>query len=332
VSEVGGINAGPLANSVGTSVSPSNAAAFSPGDKVVAELIEALSKTQGIWKIGEQLFKADHPPGLAQGAKLNLRVVSNGPPLQLKLDQALQSDKPGLPRPPAQGAASCVENLLTASGEGLTEAENALLSSLASFINLPEDAEPLAQALARWVGNCIKPPQTEADGPRDAPGLKAILSAIAKNFPEGKLPKAAEALLLHLGIYQARSIVEDAALIPFVLPWGENYMRGEIRIENDSRKNKQGGPRSATLLITVQMPRLGTVEAKISLGEAGLSIKLFLGREFLEETKTRLPELVERLSSLTGVKGKAFRTADVKVEPLLPPTPGKDPDFLEIWA
>lgn len=299
------------------------------GGVVEAQLQEALGPREGVLSIGGNLFRALHPEGLSPGQRLELRLVSLGPPPVFKLPGGPDEAVARLLRPPSLGLEGAVRALLAAPVAEATPGAD-LAAALGRLLRLPEEPASLAVALARLVrGSGLF---HEADLARPGAQAPADLKALALLFlsrqTEGALARAAAALVGHLEAHQARSLLEGAAVIPLVLPWGEEWVHGELRLEPEGRRaggaeKKAGG----TLRLRLQMPRLGPVEVHLRWASPGVFVRLALDPPVLEEARQRLSELSRLLAREAGV-----RVADLRAEPLPPPAPKGGPGLVEVLA
>lgn len=294
------------------------------GEVVDAQLLETLGQREGILSIGGKVFRALHPEGLTPGQRLQLRLVSLGPPPLFKLPAAADEGVARLLLPPAQGVTGAVRALLAApAGEGDGDP---LLASLRQLLRLPAEPEPLAQALARYVRGSGLHHEARLAAGEDPGDVKALALKLLAAKPEGALARAAEALLGHVEAHQARSVLEGALVVPLVLPWGEEWVQGELRLEEREGRGV-GEPAAGSLRLRLQMPRLGPVEVRLRWGAGGVSLRLALEPSVLEEARGLLPELSQRLAGAAGV-----RVADLRAEPLPPPAPKGGPGLVEVVA
>ncbi len=273
--------------------------------------MEAKGPGEGILRIGGRLFRALHPPELTRGQVLELRVVSQGSPAVLKIPHRGEEALARLLKPPAQGLGEAVQVLLSQAGaHGPGSAQSALLSAVRSLFLLPPDPEGLAHALARFVRDSGVFHEHSLARGAAADDLKGLLLRFLASGPEGELGRAAESLLGHLEAHQARGVLQQGPVVPFVLPWDDEAIPGELRFEDKPSRGEDGEP-SGALRIRLEMPRLGPVEVGLRWGGAGLSVRMGLSREVLDPVRARLGELAERLAGATGV-----RVADLRVEAL----------------
>jgi len=294
------------------------------GEVVEAQLLETLSQREGILSIGGRVFRALHPEGLNPGQRLQLRLVSLGPPPLFKLPAAADEGVARLLLPPAQGVTAAVRALLAApAGE---EAGDPLLASLRQLLRVPAEPEALASALARLVRGSGLHHEARLAAGEDPADLKSLALKLLATKPEGALARAAEALLGHVEAHQARSVLEGVLVLPLVLPWGEEWVQGEIRLE-DGEGRGAGEAAGGSLRLRLQMPRLGPVEVRLRWGAGGVSVRLALDPAALEEARGQLPELSRRLSAEAGV-----RVADLRAEALPPPAPKSGPGLVEVVA
>jgi len=126
--------------------------------------------------------------------------------------------------------------------------------------------------------------------------------------------------------HQARSALEGVLVVPLLLPWGEEWAQGELRVE-DGEERGRAGATGGTLRLRLEMPRLGPVEALVRWGQAGVAVRLGLAPDAVVEARDKLPELSARLSEEARV-----RVADLRVEALPPPAPRGGPGRVEVVA
>ncbi|MEW6488611.1 MAG: hypothetical protein AB1578_11965 [Thermodesulfobacteriota bacterium] len=298
------------------------------GSVVEARLQEALGPREGVLSIGGNLFRALHPEGLSPGQRLELRLVSLGPPPVFKLPGGPDDAVARLLRPPSLGFEGAVRAFLTAPpAEGAPGAD--LAAALGRLLRLPEEPAALAAALARLLRGSglfheadLARPQTQS--PAD---LKALALLLLSRQPEGALARAAAALVGHVEAHQARSLLEGAAVVPLVLPWGEEWVHGELRLELEGRRAAESGKAGGALRLRLQMPRLGPVEVNVRWGSPGVFVRLALEPPVLEEAREGLEDLSRLLTRDAGV-----RVADLRAEPLPPPAPKGSPGLVEVLA
>lgn len=291
---------------------------------VQAELVHDLGGGEGVVRIDGRLFRALYPEGLPQGARVALRLVESGPPLTFQLAEPADSALTRLLHPPGRGLGSAVAALL-APGEGAGPAGGELAAA-ARWLDLPLEPGALARALARWVqgaGLFHEAALARGEVPED---LKSALLRLVARLPEGSaVREAADALLGHLSAHQARSALEGVPVFPLVLPWGEEPIQGELRLEGEGGGRKSEGPR--WLRLRLQMPQLGVVELRVRWGEAGVSVRLAVEPAILELTRAHLTELDGLLRRRAGV-----RVAELRADPLPPPEPRTGRSLVEVLA
>jgi len=325
VPEVGPLGPGPGAVPAATPPRPEALSlGLRLGEVVEAEFLEALGQREGLLAIGGRVFRALHPEGLAPGQRLALRLVSPGPPPVFRLPEAAEEGVVRLLWPPAQGLASAARVLL--GGEVVHAGSGPLLAALQQVLRLPEEPGALGEALARLLRNSGLHHEASLARGEEPADLKALALRLLGREPAGPLAKAAEALLGHVEAHQARSALEGVLVVPLLLPWGEEWAQGELRVE-DGEERGRAGAGGKTLRIRLEMPRLGPVEALVRWGQGGVAVRLGLAPDAVAEAREKLPELSARLSDEARV-----RVADLRVEALPPPAPRGGPGRVEVVA
>lgn len=286
--------------------------ALSAGEVVDAELVETLGRGDALLRLGSRLVRALVPEGLPRGEPLRLLVVAPGPPAVLRLPDPAEAAAARLAKPAAEGLVSSVRTLLAAALPADDPEAGALLASARSLLTLPPSPGRLAEALARWVrGSGVFHEASLARG--EAPGdLKEVLLRLVARLGEGPVARAAEALLSHVETHQARSLVDGMPVVPLVLPWGDEPLHGELRLEE--RPTSRGGEPAGCLVVRLQMPRLGTVEARLQWGGGGVAVRLGLEPAALAAVAPRLGELADRLGG-AGVRVRTLRAEALPVTP-----------------
>lgn len=291
---------------------------------VEAQFLEALSQREGLLAIGGRVFRAIHPEGLAPGQRLALRLVSAGPPPVLRLPESGEENVAHLLRPPAQGLEAAARVLL---GTQPARAESGpVLSALQQLLRLPEEPGALGQALARLLERSGLHHEASLARGEEPADLKALALRLAAREPAGPLAKAAEALLGHVEAHQARSVLEGVLVVPLLLPWGEEWAQGELRVE-DAGERGRAGTAGGTLRLRLEMPRLGPVETWVRWGQGAVSVRIGLAPDAVPEAREKLGELSANLQHAAGL-----RVADLRVEPLPPPPPRGGPGLVEVIA
>jgi len=294
------------------------------GDVVEAEFLETLGPGEGLLAIGGRVLRATHPDGLVPGQRLALRLVSAGPPPVLRVPEAADEGVAQLLRPPAQGLGAAVRVLL---GSEAARAESGpWLSALQQILRLPEDPDALGRALARLVGRSGLHHEASLARGEEPADLKALVLRLAAREPQGPLAKAAEALLGHVEAHQARSVLEGALVVPLLLPWGEEWAQGELRLEDPGARDR-GRAAGSTLRLRLEMPRLGPAEVLVRWGQGQVSVRLGLAPDAVAQGRERLGELSTQLSRVAGL-----RVADLRVETLPPPARRGGSGLVEVVA
>jgi hypothetical protein len=114
--------------------------------------------------------------------------------------------------------------------------------------------------------------------------------------------------------------------MPLVLPWGQEWVRGELQIEDRSRRSAGERENSGRLRMRLDMPRLGSVDVRVRWVKGAMAVRLSLEERFLEAARLRLVELSE------GLSRAGFQRAALRVEPLPPRTQRAAPGLVEIVA
>ncbi|GAB4263513.1 MAG: hypothetical protein Kow0092_14500 [Deferrisomatales bacterium] len=328
----------PGIGSVGTSVpqgAPAQAstpAGLRPGAVVTVEVREPAGAGGGVLQIRGEPVRALFPEGLAPGARLPLQVLSSGPPPVLGFPpEAAGAEAAPAAAPPPPRPEAAVRALLqpTAAPEEAGVAGEAArwLEAARLLLDLPQDPGGLARALARWVprSGVFHEARLEAFGPKG--DLKGILLRLVGQLPPGALRDAAEGLLGHLETFQARSLVGEAVVVPVVLPWGERFVSGELRLpgRGGGRKGRRGSPRS--LVLRLRMPRLGPVEVRVLWGAPGVSVRLALTPYARPAVESRLEELARSLGAQVPLPIR-----DLRVDPLPEEPAAGDGALVEVVA
>ena len=295
------------------------AAALRPGELVLGQLVEARGAGEGILELGGRLLHAFYPEGLTAGERLVLRVASLGPPLVLQLPDPVQEPLAQLLRPPGTGFASAVQTLLAQGAEGLGPAERELLAGIQRLLSVPTSPADMSQALQRFLTRSGVFHEAHLAGGRDPQDLKALVLRLLPRIEQGPLARALESVLGHVEAYQARSVLDGVPVIPLVLIWGGETVRGEWVVEERSTQGAEGTAASGSLRLRLDMPHLGHAEVAVRWGPLGTSARLRLQPAALEAATARSAELAEAL-----VRAGAPRLVDLRLEPLtdLPARPG----------
>lgn len=297
------------------------------GDLVDALLVEDLGGGTGIVDLQGKLFRAVFPEGLQAGARVPLRVAGTGPPLLLQLPTAGEEGLIRLLSPPATGLAQTVRGLLAAAADPAAAPELRALLQGAEFLRLPSDPDHLAPAFARFLSKSGLFHEALLARGEDPGDLKALALRLLSSSKEPTLTRLAESLLGHIEAHQARSTVEGTVIVPFVLPWAEDTVRGEWVVEERTGCGSKGEALAGALRLRLDMPHLGAVEVALRWGPAGNSVRLRLDPGSLDAVASRLPELEQALTAEPGA-----RLLELKAEPLVR-APGRTrPGLLEVVA
>lgn len=299
---------------------------LNPGDRVVVEILETSGKGEGWVRVGERVVRGLFPESLPQGARMSLQVVNPGPPLHLS---ATEGKSAALPGPPSHGLAAAIRVLLQppagAGSGGSGGAE--ILSTMRRVLGLPQDPEALAKALAGWVGRfglSRKAPVAHAGVAED---LKTLTLKILARKPEGELARAARALLGHVEAHQARSVLEGVLIVPLVLPWGDDWIQGELWVEDESGRDPAEKRLSGRLRMRLQMPQLGPVEVRLRWGKGAVAVRFAADPKALEPIRSHLGELAAALAHAPNLS-----VTELRADPLPPPEPNAGPGLVEVLA
>jgi hypothetical protein len=296
---------------------------------VEAEILERFGKGEGLVRIVGRTLRGLFPDSLPEGARLSLRVTSAGPPLRLQLPGSREDGVFHLLRPPADGLKAAVRLLLEAPAPGLRDGSGTaeILAAARRILGLPQDPDSLPQALAHWLrrsGLFHEALLARGEEPED---LKALALKLLARSPGAELARAARALLGHLEAYQARSLLEGAHIVPLVLPWGEEWVHGELHLEEGSGEDSSERKGFGRLRMRLEMPHLGSVEVRLRWGRGGVAVRLALEPRFIEPARSRLGELGEALASAPGIA-----VTELRAEPLPPPEPSSGSALVEVLA
>jgi hypothetical protein len=216
-----------------------------------------------------------------------------------------------LVHPSRMGFAQAASQLLATPEAALADSNaTGLMAQLKTLLQLPTNPEELAQALSRFVkGSGVFSEALLARGePMD--DLKSLVQKLlpfARALGDGALEGRLEALLSHVNTHQARSLLDQLAVVPFHLPWGDEPISGELELTGEGSGGEEGGARGVKLKLN--MPTLGAVEAALWYGGHGTSITLRFDEEHLDWIAPQLGELEEALAA-RGLE----RSASIRLE------------------
>lgn len=301
---------------------------FHQGQVVSVELVKAVGADEGLFRISGRYFRALYPAGLAQGVTIPMRVVDTGPPLVLRLPDMIAQLLSRLVHPSTTGLKSAAEGIgrLAASG-GFSGESAALASALGGLLTLPEDPGALAAALEKlFAKNGVFHEAVLARGgdPADVKALALkLLGTVGEESRAGPLLKA---IISRVEAYQARSLIHENPVFPFFLNWGGEEMRGEFELlKGDEGGEGEEGARGGGLVVRLEMPNLGHVEAALWWYAGAVSVALRVPRELHGWVAERIGPLREALGNVGGVN-----VSSVRVEPREPPRPATGRSLLEI--
>ena len=202
-----------------------------------------------------------------------------------------------------------------------------LLRTAQTLLRLPLATGPLARGLAAWMVRSGLFHEAQLSRGSDSGDLKSLLLRLLPQLSRGSLQRAATSLLGHLEAHQARSVLEGQPILPLVLPWGEEWLQGELRLERDDSGRRSDGRRGGSLVVQLDMPELGRVEVRVRWGEPGVAVRLAAEPQGLAVLREHLAELEGHLIADAGV-----RLVDLRAEPLPPPTLATGSGMVEVLA
>jgi hypothetical protein len=249
--------------------------------------------------------------------------------MELQLPGKGGASLPQLLHTPSIGLATAIRSLLGSLSPEIQNggAEAELLSAARRLLGLPREPEGLARALARWVrGSGLFHEARLAQG-EDPADLKSLALKLLARLPQGDLARSAKALLGHVEAHQARSILEGEQVVPLVLPWGEEWVQGELRVMDERRGDSRDDGASGRIRMRLHMPRLGPVEVGLRWGTGAVSVRLAFSPRVLETARSRLGELAEALAGAPGLA-----VADLRADPLPALEPRTGPGLVEVLA
>ncbi|MBI5017386.1 MAG: hypothetical protein HZB55_18105 [Deltaproteobacteria bacterium] len=319
--------AGTVPASAARAVSAADALGLRAGDLVAALVVEDLGGGAGIVDLQGKLFRAVYPDGLGAGARVTLRVEGTGPPLLLRVPEAGEEALLRVARPPATGLVQAVRGLLAAAEDPALGPELKTLLDGTELLRLPADPARLAPALARLIAKSgVFHEAALARG--EVPGdVKSLALRLLSSPAEPAVTRLAEALLGHVEAYQARSVLEGAVVVPFVLPWAGESVPGEWIVDERSGAGDGGEAVAGALRVRLDLPRLGPVEVALRWGPAGNAVRLRLAGAGLDAVTGRLTELENALTEDAGV-----RLLELRAEPLSRAPAQSSPSLLEVLA
>lgn len=279
----------------------------------------------GVLRVNGQLLRALFPLGLPQGARVPLQVLAPGPPLLLQLPDAPRPPVAALLSPPAQPLTAALAEFLSAAPPAGPAGE--LLNAAQALLRLPTVSAPLARGLAAWFTQSGLFHEASLAQGRDPGDLKSLLLRLLPQLAGGSLQRAATSLLGHLEAHQARSVLEQQTILPLVLPWGEEWIQGEVRVERDPPGRAAAGGSGGSMVVHLDLPHLGRVEARVRWGETGVAVRLAAEAVGLEALRQHLPTLHEQLTGAARV-----RLLDLRADPLPPPSSATGPALVEVLA
>ncbi|MDF1555179.1 MAG: flagellar hook-length control protein FliK [Deferrisomatales bacterium] len=289
------------------------------------EVHQVTGRGEGVLRVAGQLLRAVFPGELPQGARVPLRVVAPGPPLVLQLPDPARQPIAGLLTPPSQPLTGALAAFLGAvPPEG---PPGDLLRTAQALLRLPAATGPLARGLAVWMVRSGLFHEAQLARGSDPGDLKSLLLRLLPQVSGGPLQRAATSLLGHLEAHQARSVLEGQAILPLVLPWGEEWLQGELRLERDEPGRRAGGRRGGSLVVQLDMPELGRVEVRVRWGEPGVAVRLAAEPRGVAALREHLGELEVQLTTAAGV-----RLVDLRAEPLAPPALATGSAMVEVLA
>lgn len=298
---------------------------FHQGQVVSVELVKAIGADEGLFRISGRYFRALYPAGLAQGVTIPMRVVDTGPPLVLRLPDMIAQLLNRLVHPSTTGLPAAGAGLakLVASG-GLTGEAAGLAAKLSETFNLPDDPKLLAQALEKLFsrnGVFHEAFLSRGEDPADVKSL--ALRLLASLGGEDRAAPLLKAIISHVEAYQARSLIHENPVFPFYLNWGGEEIKGEFEL----KKGAEGGeePRGGGLVVRLDMPNLGHVEAALWWHAGAVSVGLCVSQELYGWVKERVEPLREILREAGGINVSSLR-----VEAREPPKPATGRSLLEI--
>lgn len=299
---------------------------FHTGQVVEVELVRSIGDDEGIFRIAGRYFRALYPVELSPGVTMPLRVVDTGPPLVLRLPDFISQALAKLVHPSDTGFSEAASKLLLLTPlDAKTPEAAALLAKMQSILNLPLEPEELGLALARFFissGIFREALLAKGDTTDDLKSLALKLLSLLKG------DKAAEpllkSLLSHIETYQARSLLQQNPVFPFLLNWGGEPLRGEFEIIEDEEM-KEGQDRGGAIIIRLDMPNLGHVESALKWRGPSVAIDFRVPKELTVWFEPRLETLAETLKAIPGLNVTGLR---VDAHP--PPKPAHSKALLEI--
>lgn len=291
---------------------------FHNGQVLSVELVKPVGDDEGLFRISGRYFRALYPSGLTPGVSVPMRVVDTGPPLVLRLPDMIAQLMAKLVHPSNTGFAAASSTLLSLADSNAFSGEAAKLAAqLKEIITLPQDPKDLAKALERlFTKNGVFHEAFLAKGedPGDVKALAARLLALFGG--DEKAGPALRALLAHVEIFQARSLIQENPVFPFFLNWGGERINGEIELVKDGEGGADG--QGGGLVLRMDMPSLGHVETALWWYSGAVSVTLRVPREVEGWFAERLAPLEASLRGVSGINLSALRV--VAKEPAGPAT------------
>lgn len=297
---------------------------FHNGQVLSVELVKPVGSDEGLFRISGKYFRALYPEGLAPGVAVPMKVIDVGPPLVLRLPDMIAQVFGKLVHPPSTSLSSALATLAKTFDGAPTTPEAALAAKLKEVLALPQDPKELAKALERlFVKNGVFHEALLARG-EDPLDIKSFaLKLLALTGEGGKGAEAAKALLAHVEAFQARSLLHDNPVFPFFLNWGGEEIKGEFELKEDDAAPE--GQKGGGLVMRLDMPNLGHVEASLWWYAGGVSVTFRVPKEIEGWLTERLAELKKTLDGLPE-----FSLAALRVEEREPPRPATGRSLLEI--
>lgn len=299
---------------------------FHTGQVVEVELVRPIGDDEGIFRIAGRYFRALYPVELRPGVTMPLRVVDTGPPLVLRLPDFISQALAKLVHPSDTGFSEAASKLLLLNPSGQAAGEaGALLAEMKSILNLPMDPEELGRALARYfVSSGIFREAMLARG-QAAEDLKSLaLKLLMLLKDDNTAEPLLKSLLSHIETFQARSLLQQNPVFPFFLNWGGEPLRGEFEIIDEEGK-REGSGTGGGIVMRLDMPNLGHVEAALRWVGRNLSVDFRVPKSLAGWFEPRLSALAETLKAIPGLSVTALR-----VEPHPLPKPAHSKALLEI--